>query len=205
MDDKMWQAIVQCDAAYDGVFYYGVKTTRIFCRPSCKSKTPRREHVRVFCTVEEARKAGFRPCKRCRPEDLEWDVAAEIARKVHALIDARYMESWSLARFGRELSVSPYHLHRMFARHAGMSPMQALLRKRFHLAKALLAGTDASITDIALLVGFRSVSHFSAIFAKHVGCPPSEYRAKCREDGRGARIAESPITHHGGLRGEPFA
>lgn len=192
MDNNIWQAIVRCDASYDGVFYYGVTTTRIFCRPSCKSRTPRREHIRVFPTVQEAREAGFRPCKRCRPEDsASWNAAAEIAQKVHKLIDDRYMESWSLARFAKVLCISPYHLHRMFARHTGMSPMQALLHKRLHVAKAALIVTNDSITEIALSVGFRSASHFSAVFTKQVGCPPSEYRTRCRKRPQGEVVMQT--------------
>lgn len=66
-EEEMWKAIVDCDASYDGIFYYGVKTTKIYCRPSCKSKTPKRENIVFFHSKEEAEKAGFRPCRRCKP------------------------------------------------------------------------------------------------------------------------------------------
>jgi len=69
MTDDMWKAIVECDSSYDGTFYYGLRTTKIFCKPSCKSKTPNRENVGIFATPENARRAGLRPCKRCRPDD----------------------------------------------------------------------------------------------------------------------------------------
>ncbi|MCL6516648.1 Ada metal-binding domain-containing protein [Alicyclobacillus sp.] len=68
MPEDLWHAIVNCDVAYDGRFYYGVVSTGVFCRPSCRSKTPKREHVRIFLTTGEARAAGFRPCKRCKPD-----------------------------------------------------------------------------------------------------------------------------------------
>ena len=70
MNAEIWEAIIHCDPAYDGKFYYGVHTTGIFCRPSCKSKKPKRENVSTFKTIDEALSAGFRPCKRCRPEEM---------------------------------------------------------------------------------------------------------------------------------------
>lgn len=72
MQDIYWNAVKNSDPSYDGVFFYAVTTTNIFCRPSCKSRLPKREHVMFFRTKEEAKSKGFRPCKRCRPDDETW-------------------------------------------------------------------------------------------------------------------------------------
>ena len=176
MNEKWWQAILQSDPQYDNVFIYGVVTTKIFCKPSCPSKHPKRENVRIFRNVDAARQHGFRPCKRCKPEEPMWYADSEIGKKVQQLIDDRYMETWSLSRFGVALCMSPYHVHRMFSRLTGVSPAQALLKKRLEVAKHTLVRTSDSITDTALTVGFRSAAHFSSVFAKEVGCSPSEYR-----------------------------
>ncbi len=81
-EEEKWKAALSCDADYDGQFFYGVKTTGIFCRPSCKSKSPKREHVVFFDTAEQARKYGLRPCKRCRPDLLEFQPQKEAAEEI---------------------------------------------------------------------------------------------------------------------------
>ncbi|MCL6516792.1 Ada metal-binding domain-containing protein [Alicyclobacillus sp.] len=73
VNDAQWRAIVNCDAAFDGQFFYGVTSTGVFCRPSCRSRTPRRENVRIFHSNREAQAAGFRPCKHCHPETLHFE------------------------------------------------------------------------------------------------------------------------------------
>ena len=81
-EQEMWEAVQRSDASYDGLFFYAVKTTGIFCRPSCKSKPPKRENLCYFASGEEARAAGFRPCKRCRSDLLEYQPMREIAAEI---------------------------------------------------------------------------------------------------------------------------
>ncbi len=84
MQDEMWTAIINCNPAYDGRFFYGVVTTGIFCRPSCKSKNPKKEHVRIFQSAQEAVGAGFRPCKRCQPDQMVWPDGSSVAPQTHS-------------------------------------------------------------------------------------------------------------------------
>ena len=86
-EQEMWEAVQRSDASYDGLFFYAVKTTGIFCRPSCKSKPPKRENLCYFASGAEARAAGFRPCKRCRSDLLEYQPMREIAAEIKARLD----------------------------------------------------------------------------------------------------------------------
>ncbi|MGE5553343.1 MAG: bifunctional transcriptional activator/DNA repair enzyme AdaA [Betaproteobacteria bacterium] len=178
MTEEHWQAIVSCDGRYDGQFVYGVTTTGVFCRPSCRSKTPLRQNVRVFGSVREALGAGFRPCKRCRPDrpgepSPEDSLVGEALR----LISVHFAEDLTLRELAARLFVSPFHLQRVFKRVVGFSPAQYLTRQRIEAARALLADSGLSITAVALSVGFKNPAHFSAVFHRAVGCPPSAYRS----------------------------
>ncbi|NGQ96782.1 methylphosphotriester-DNA--protein-cysteine methyltransferase family protein [Brevibacillus sp. SYP-B805] len=185
MNEEIWRAIVECDPAYDGQLYYGLVTTGVFCRPSCRSKTPKRENVRIFHTPSEARKAGLRPCKRCRPEEQEWrSHEEELARQLARLIDGHYAEPLSLQSMAARLFVSPYYLLRCFRRVMNTTPARYLQLTRLEHAKALLRDTGESITAVALQTGFASSAHFSAVFHKEVGCPPSAYRQLADRDSR---------------------
>lgn len=178
---SVYETILSRDTIYDGRYYVGIVTTGIFCRPSCRSRIPRPENVRIYGSVEEAREAGFRPCKRCRPETPGRNGPdAEVAQAVSDLIQARYSEPLTLGEIALELKMSPYHLQRLFKRTTGRTPSKQLLLTRLEEAKRQLAGKDAAIAEIAAAVGFRSASHFSSVFQKTIGCAPHEYREQNR-------------------------
>ncbi|UFJ40756.1 helix-turn-helix domain-containing protein [Brevibacillus humidisoli] len=182
MNDWMWRAIASCDPAYDGQFYYGLVTTGVFCRPSCRSRTPKRDHVRIFYHPDEARQSGLRPCKRCRPEELDWrSPEEELAKKLVGLITDCYHETLTLADMSQRLFVSPFYLQRCFTRVMKMSPGQYLRKTRIEAAKQLLTTTDTTITEIAQQVGFHSSAHFSSVFHRETSCTPTEYRLRYRE------------------------
>jgi AraC family transcriptional regulator of adaptative response / methylphosphotriester-DNA alkyltransferase methyltransferase len=177
MTEEFWAAIVSCDSRYDGRFYYGLRTTGVFCKPSCKSKTPKRENVGIYATPDEARKAGLRPCKRCRPEESGWrSHEEELAMRVVDLISRHFHQPLSLQEIAARLFVSPFYLQRCFQRVMRKSPSRFLLEMRLKEAKRLLQNTPDSITDIAWRVGFQSSSHFSAVFRREIGVSPSGYR-----------------------------
>jgi AraC family transcriptional regulator, regulatory protein of adaptative response / methylphosphotriester-DNA alkyltransferase methyltransferase len=183
MEDKRFQAVYETilsrDTRYDGRYYVGIVTTRIFCRPSCRSRTPKPENVRVYESIEEARRAGFRPCKRCRPDTPgQHGPDAEIAHTVIELIQQKYTDNLTLTDIAVQLRMSPFHLQRVFKRTTGTTPSKHLLHTRLESAKQLLIQNGQPIADIARAVGFRSASHFSSVFHKTYGCSPHEHRDK---------------------------
>ena len=177
MNEEVWAAIVRCDPAYDGKFYYGVVTTGIFCRPSCKSKNPKKAHVRVFQSVEEAVAAGFRPCKRCRPDQRLWPEEEWIEKAIQ-LIESRYAAPLTLHHLAAMLHISPYHLHRTFKRLVGRTPTEYIRAFRLDAATKLLLETDCPISEIAGQVGFPNAASFSTVFQKQYGISPSAYRKR---------------------------
>ncbi len=179
-EDAKWHAIVCNDADADGLFYYGVSTTGVFCRPSCPSRTPAREHVRFFDTCAAALDAGFRPCKRCRPDQAEPNPALLLARKTRTLIDRHHTERAALARELEELGLSWRRVSRIFKEHYGVTPAQYADSLRIRTVTGKLAQTESAIIDIALSSGFDSLSAFYAFFHKHEGTSPLSYRKKHR-------------------------
>lgn len=177
MNEEYWKAIVECNGAFDGRFYYGVASTRIYCLPSCRSKTPKKEHTRIFATAEEARESGFRACKRCRPDyPIRYGPDGEMAIRVTELIESEYDKPLTLDRLAEVLHTSSSHLHRTFRRVTGMTPAEYLRNIRIQTAVEKLKEPGLNITDIALATGFRTASHFTTVFRESMGYSPSEYR-----------------------------
>jgi AraC family transcriptional regulator, regulatory protein of adaptative response / methylphosphotriester-DNA alkyltransferase methyltransferase len=183
MNSVYWKAIRECDGTYDGVFWYGVKTTGIFCRPSCKSKLPKPSNVRIFRSADEAVKNGFRPCKRCRPDRMSWSGPhLEMAEQAAAWIRKNYDKSFTLQDISGALAVHPHYLHRVFRKQMGKTPAEYLTEIRLKAAREWLENTDKSLTEIALDAGFSSLSHFSRVFKHRYGLPPGLYRKKHEEE-----------------------
>ena len=177
MEQEQWKAIVMCDEEYDGRFLYGVMKTGIFCRPSCKSRTPKKENVRIFTSLDEARAAELRPCKRCRPEEQAWRGSnEELVKRAREIMERSYQEALSLNEVANRLFVSPYHLHRTFKKIVGATPAQYLNVQRMAAAKRLLTETELSVTEVAFAAGYQTAAHFSAVFRKETGRAPSAYR-----------------------------
>ncbi|HAJ35110.1 MAG TPA: bifunctional transcriptional activator/DNA repair enzyme protein Ada, partial [Chloroflexi bacterium] len=125
-DDDRWAAICTKDAAAEGRFWFAVVTTGVYCRPTCRSRTPRRENVRFFDTPAAAEAAGFRPCKRCQPQQAQPAIELEHAAAVEqacALI-RNADPAPSLAMLAAAVGMSPYHFQRVFKAHTGVSPKQ---------------------------------------------------------------------------------
>jgi len=175
---ERWNAVVQCDPTYDGQFFYGVKTTGIFCRPSCKSKTPRQENIEFFEAITDAYALGMRPCKRCRPDLLEYAPTRELLRQIKAIYDRDFSDREKLASQLKQFPISPHHLTRLFQQEYGMTPTEYQNGLRLTNALKCLAISDMSILNVALLSGFGSLSSFYACFKKKYSVSPGEYRIK---------------------------
>ncbi|OCB95926.1 Bifunctional transcriptional activator/DNA repair enzyme AdaA [Bacillus amyloliquefaciens] len=183
LTDEKWNAIIHNDASYDGTFYYAVKTTGIFCRPSCKSRVPNKENVLVFDTADAALERNFRPCKRCRPNGLRLPDEEWIAQ-ITEYIDSHYHESLTLSVLADMCHGSPYHLQRTFKKIRGLSPIEYIQIKRLTKAEHLLLHTDKTVMEIALTVGIPNTAHFATLFKKRTGSSPTAYR-KTAGKGRG--------------------
>ena len=172
----MWEAVIQNDSSYDGVFFYAVKTTGIYCRPSCKSKPPKRENLCFFLTAQEARAAGFRPCKRCRSDLLDYQPMREIAEKVKAKIDHAFAEQEKFNHELAEIGLSPRRVVEVFKAEYGVTPKAYSDSLRLKEAQRLLLDTDTKVIDIAYQIGFGSLTAFYSFFKKETGKTPNEYR-----------------------------
>lgn len=177
------------DPRFDGVFFTGVTSTGIYCRPVCRVRTPRFDNCRFFCHPAQAEAAGFRPCLRCRPElapsagnpQAVW--STEDASSLLALEAARQLrhtpghsETGVVTQVAQRLGVSERHLRRIFAAHWGCSPMQFLQTQRLLQAKLLLTDTRLPVSAVATLSGFASQRRFHAAWQARYGLNPLQLR-----------------------------
>ena len=176
-DIEKWDAVVQCNNVYDSVFFYGVKTTGIFCRPSCKSKIPRQENTLFFDTSQDAMKYGFRPCKRCRPDLIEYMPMVETVEKAKFAMDTYFADREALTMEIKQLGMNQNYLIKSFRQRVGLSPVQYTNKLRIEKSKQMLHGSNENILHIALASGFGSLSTFYESFKKQVGVTPKEYRS----------------------------
>lgn len=174
-DAARWAAIAARDARADGQFFYAVRTTGVFCRPSCASRLPRRENVEFFADADRARAAGYRECKRCRPGGLPREL--EIVRRACVALDADPQERLTLAQLGEAVHLSPFHLQRLFKRVLGVSPRQYQAARRGAVLRDALA-QGADVTRASADAGFNSSSRLYESVAGELGMAPSAFRRK---------------------------
>ncbi|MBI1247803.1 methylated-DNA--[protein]-cysteine S-methyltransferase [bacterium] len=171
----MYQAVVQRDASLEGVFFFAVRTTGIFCRPGCRAKTPRRENVEFFTSADHALSAGYRPCRRCRPTELAGsfpDWLRPLVLQTENQIDRR----WTDADL-KLLGLSPIRVRRWFQQHYGMTFHAYLRTRKISTAvDQLQEGSD--VTSVALESGFQSLSGFRDCLRKWTGQTPSDAKGK---------------------------
>ena len=174
--DPRWNAVINKDPAADGQFLFGVSTTGVYCRPSCGARRPRPENVTFFATTAEAESAGFRPCRRCQPDQ------PPLAERHAALVTTlcRHMEQAeappSLESLAEQAGLSPWHVHRIFKSVTGLTPRQYALALRTTRLQAQLTG-GKSVTDALHAAGFGSAAGFYAASTAALGMPPRRYRA----------------------------
>ncbi len=195
-----YQAVSRRDARFDGRFYTAVTTTGIFCRPSCPARTPRSSNVRFFSHAAAASAAGFRPCRRCRPElapgHPEWNRRADLTGRALRLIDTGMIERSGVVGLASRLGVSERHLRRELRATIGTGPLQLARARRLWLARLLLDQTNLSVTDVAHASGFGSLRQFNDSIRRAFDAPPSALRRR-----RGGLGDDTAVTLHLPCRG----
>jgi AraC family transcriptional regulator of adaptative response / DNA-3-methyladenine glycosylase II len=178
--DECERARVRRDRRYDGRFFSGVRTTRIYCRPVCPVRPALGRNVAFYATAAAAEAAGFRPCLRCRPETAPfspaWQGSRTTVQRAMRLIRQGALDRTGVSDLAARLGVGARHLDRLFKRHVGASPLQVARTQRVQRAKLLLDGTTLSMTDIAARAGFASLRRFNAVFVEVYGRSPSHIR-----------------------------
>src|SRR5271166_3437794 len=180
-DETCYRALAARDARFDGLFFVGVTTTRIYCRPICSARTPGRDRCRFFSNSALAEREGFRPCLRCRPELAPGlapvDAVGRTARLAAARIEAGALnDEGSLEKLARELGLSTRQLRRAVRQEFGVSPIELAQTRRLLLAKQLLTETDLRLIEVAHASGFASLRRFNALFRSHYKMTPSRLR-----------------------------
>lgn len=181
--DSQWQAVLSKDKRFDGQFVFAVSSTKIYCRPSCASRRPRRDRVSFFQLPEAAEEAGFRPCLRCKPRDAANDPQIDIVRQVCRLIENNDGEPLTLATLSEKVGVSSFHLQRTFKSVTGISPSQYASSTRIARFKQGVRAGEA-ISAAIYDAGFGSSSRLYEHAASQLGMTPATYG----KGGRGARI-----------------
>ena len=174
------QAFLGKDARFDGRFVAGVTTTSIYCKPSCSAKKPASENVVIFDTPADAEAAGFRACRKCRPEAAAGSPASggtstTVSRALR-LIEDGVLDHASIDALCERLGIGARQLRRLFNKHLGTSPVQVARIRRASFARRLIESTSLSMAHIAQAAGFGSVRRFNAVINEVYGCPPTALR-----------------------------
>ena len=186
--DACYRAVQSRDRRFDGVFYTAVRTTRIYCRPSCPARTPHAANVTFHRTAAAAQAAGYRACKRCLPDATpgspEWDLAASVAGRAMRLIADGVVDREGVAGLAARLGYSARHLTRLLTAELGAGPLALARARRAQTARALLETTTLSHADVAFAAGFASVRQFNDTVREVYAATPTELRGR-RASARG--------------------
>ena len=183
---SLYNALLARDSRFDGVFFVGVTSTGIYCRPICRVKTPKAANCRFFNTAQEAEHAGFRPCLRCRPELAPGNAPVDDAQRIAQLIVQRLEEGHlddeaGLEAIADQFELSSRQIRRIVQQELGVPPIQLLLTRRLLLAKQLLTETMWPMTEVAFASGFSSVRRFNDAFTRRYRMPPTRLRRKATD------------------------
>ena len=174
-DEARWAAVMARDASFAGQFYIAVKTTGVYCRPGCPARLPKRANVRFFDTRDEAERAGFRPCKRCKPNqpalgELHAAKVAQACRLIEAAEEAPKLDA-----LAETVGLSPYHFHRIFKQAVGVTPKAYAVAHRNKRVRAELPTSD-TVTAAIYDAGFNSNGRFYANASEVLGMAPTDFR-----------------------------
>ena len=180
--DTCYRAIQSRDARFDGRFFTGVTSTGIYCRPICPAQTPRPENVYFYPSAAAAEAAGFRACRRCRPEvaphSPDWNVRADLVGRALRLIAEGAVDTDRISGLARRLAVSPRHLHRELRAEVGAGPLALARTRRTQTARLLIDQTSMPLSEIAFVAGFGSIRQFNDSMRVAFGCNPTDLRRK---------------------------
>lgn len=191
--ERFWLAIQSRDAGFDGLFYYGVRTTGVFCRPACPSRRPRRANVSYFALPEAARAAGFRACLRCRPDGTNpRDPQAELVQSVCRLIERAAEERPNMDAVGEQVRLSRSHLQRLFKKLMGITPREYAEALRVDRFKGSVRD-GRSVVDAMYEAGYGSSSRLYEKASAQLGMTPATYRKGGRGMNISYTIADSPL------------
>ena len=181
-DEQHYRAAVSKDARFDGVFFIAVTSTGIYCRPSCPAMTPKREHMRFYKTPAAAQQAGFRACKRCRPDaspgSPEWNIRADMTARAMRLIADGIVDREGIDGLARSLGYEQRQVRRVLTAELGASPLALARAQRAQTARVLVETTKLPMGDIAFAAGFASIRQFNATILEVFDTPPSRLRER---------------------------
>lgn len=182
--ERCYRAVQSRDARFDGVFYTGVKTTGIYCRPSCPAMTPKPRNVTFYASAAAAQDAGFRACRRCRPDTTpgspEWNVRADAVGRAMQLIGDGVVEREGVEGLANRLGYSQRHVTRMITQELGAGPLALARSNRSQAARVLIETTDMPMSDIAFAAGFASIRQFNDSVRHAYALSPTEMRGRRR-------------------------
>ncbi len=175
--DQRYAALSSRDSRFDGQFIVGVRTTGIYCRPSCPAITPKPGNVRFFRTAAAAHDAGLRACKRCQPDAVpgspDWNLRDDLASRAMRLVQDGVVEREGVEGLARRLGYTQRHVSRVLQAELGAGPLALARANRAQTARSLLAATDLPISDIAFAAGFGSLRQFNDTVAAVYRATPS--------------------------------
>ncbi len=190
--DSCYAAMRSRDRRFDGRFFVGVRTTGIYCRPICPAPTPKLCNVDFYACAAAAEAAGFRPCKRCRPETAPgtpaWIGSCAAVSRALRLIRNGALDDGDVAALAARLGIGARQLRRLFGHHLGTSPAAVARARRVHFARALLDDSDLPVTAVAFAAGFRSVRQFNHAVRSTFGAPPRALRRRGTMPAGGADV-----------------
>src|SRR5579859_6785517 len=193
-DEQRYQAAVSKDARFDGVFFIAVTSTGIYCRPSCPAITPKRANMRFYRSAAAAQEAGFRACKRCRPDaspgSPEWNIRADVVGRAMRLIADGIVDRAGVAGLADRLGYEQRQVRRLVTAELGAGPLAIARAQRAQTARVLIETTDVPLSEIAFAAGFASIRQFNATIQEVFAATPSELRAA---QGRGSTRHTRPI------------
>jgi AraC family transcriptional regulator of adaptative response / DNA-3-methyladenine glycosylase II len=193
-----YRALRARDARFDGRFFVAVSSTRIYCRPICTVKPPKRENCRFFASAAAAESGGYRPCLRCRPElapgNASVDATTRLAQAAATMLEDRTQDEEGLEAVAARLGVTDRHLRRAFGAEYGVSPVEFAQTQRLLLAKRLLTDTALPVTEVAFASGFGSVRRFNALFRLRYRLKPGQLRRQRHGGGPSADALQFELS-----------